>query len=66
MADIADMAQERIDAENIARMANINHFNMPSLTECRDCGEPIPPMRQKIGGVTRCIDCQNYHEVRRK
>ena len=65
MADIADMAQERIDAENNARMANINRFNTPSRSACIECDEPIPPQRQAVGGVTHCIDCQDALERRR-
>ncbi len=65
MADIADIAQERIDAENIVRMANINRFNTPSRSTCIECDEPIPPKRQALGGVKHCIDCQNALERRR-
>lgn len=34
-----------------------------SLTECIECGEPIPPARQQaVPGVTMCIDCANLSE----
>jgi phage/conjugal plasmid C-4 type zinc finger TraR family protein len=30
-----------------------------SLTECEDCGEPIPDARRKaLPGVRRCLHCQ--------
>ena len=30
-----------------------------SLTECADCGEPIPEARRRaVPGVTLCIGCQ--------
>lgn len=61
--DDADRAQERIDAENAARMQSIySSFNTPSLSECQECGEQIPLKRQLIGGITHCVDCQNYLE----
>ena len=40
-------------------------FNRPPLTECIDCDEPIPEARQKLGGVTRCIECQSLEDRRR-
>lgn len=66
MADDIDYAQERIELEMQARMQNVQRFTGPSLFECQDCGEDIPPRRQAIGGVTRCFDCQNYYEVKSK
>ena len=40
-------------------------FNRPALTECIDCDEPIPEARQKLGGVTRCIECQSLEDRKR-
>lgn len=60
--DDADRAQERIDAENAARMKRLYDFSTPSLSECQECGEQIPLKRQLFGGVTHCVDCQNYLE----
>ena len=34
----------------------------PSLTHCQDCNNEIPPARQALGGVTRCVPCQTGHE----
>lgn len=34
----------------------------PSLTDCADCGDEIPPARRAFGGVTRCLPCQNTFE----
>ncbi|MGM8871582.1 TraR/DksA C4-type zinc finger protein [Psychrobacter sp. 2Y5] len=65
MADDIDLAQERQDLEMAARMQIAQRFDTPSLTECDDCGEDIPSKRQSIGGVTRCVDCQNHFEGRR-
>ncbi|GFM86106.1 hypothetical protein PSCICO_15050 [Pseudomonas cichorii] len=34
----------------------------PSLTHCDDCGHEIPPARQALGGMTRCVPCQTLFE----
>lgn len=35
-----------------------------SLTECADCGEPIPEARRKAQpGVKLCIDCQQENDA---
>ena len=34
----------------------------PSLTHCEDCDQPIPEKRQALGGMTRCVPCQNIFE----
>ena len=34
----------------------------PSLTHCQDCDKPIPPARQALGGMTRCVPCQTGFE----
>ena len=65
MADDIDRAGERIDAEMAARLRVLPTFNMPSLLDCQACGEEIPSKRRDIGGVTRCVDCQNHFEGRR-
>lgn len=65
MADDVDNASDRIDLEMAARLSAIPRFNLPSLTECQECGEDIPIQRQLQGSVTRCFDCQNHFEKRR-
>lgn len=65
MADDIDRAQERQELEMAARLQVVQRFNLPSLAECNECGEDIPSQRQAIGGVKRCVDCQNHFEVRR-
>jgi len=33
---------------------------LPSLTECEECGEEIPPARRElIPGVRLCVECRN-------
>lgn len=65
MADDIDRAGERIDAEMKARLRVLPVFDIPSLSECMQCGEHIPAMRQAMGNVKRCVDCQNHFEGRR-
>jgi phage/conjugal plasmid C-4 type zinc finger TraR family protein len=36
----------------------------PSRTHCLDCDCEIPPARQALGGVTRCVPCQTAEEQR--
>ena len=62
MADDIDLASERIDAEMKARLRVLPVFDIPSLSECMQCGEDIPAIRQAMGNVKRCIDCQRHHE----
>ncbi len=65
MADDIDLAQVRIDAEMQARLRVLPTFDIVSLIECQECGEEIPSKRRAIGGVKRCVDCQNHFEGRR-
>lgn len=62
MADDIDLASERIDAEMTARLRVLPAFDIPSLSECMECGEDIPAIRQEMGNVKRCVDCQKHHE----
>lgn len=62
MADDIDLASERIDAEMKARLRVLPVFDIPSLSECMQCGDDIPAMRQAMGNVKRCVDCQKHHE----
>ncbi len=39
--------------------------NAPSLNDCMDCGDAIPLERQALGGVCRCVTCQEITEKRR-
>ena len=53
--------QEQIDAsvEDAVERARKAMPRGPSLTECEDCGEPIPEARRKaMPGVRRCVACQ--------
>ena len=37
-------------------------YSTPSLSECEECGNDIPPERQALGAVTLCIECKTLHE----
>lgn len=74
VAILADMAtgwakdgavQDQIDStvEDAVRRARSRLSQGASLSECEDCGEPIPAARRKaIAGVRRCIGCQSEHD----
>ena len=65
MTDIIDRANDQAQEELERNLAKAARFDTPSLTECIECGEDIPERRQRLGGVTRCIDCQSHLESRR-
>lgn len=71
MADIADIAQERVEehlakslAAQIGKSAPETHPNFNGL-DCVDCEDPIPEARLAHGRV-RCVACQTRLEQRRK
>lgn len=39
-------------------------YSIPSLSECENCGNDIPPERQSFGAVTLCVDCKSIEEQR--
>lgn len=67
MTDWLDRAKEREELERelalSAQLARVD-FSAPSLSDCHDCGEPIPEARRALGGVTRCVACQSVFEKR--
>lgn len=64
MADEADIAQDYIDRTVSESVRRARQQSGPSRTHCLECEESIPEMRQRIGGVTRCIDCAELAERR--
>lgn len=68
MADEADQANELMDKILGAQLANATQQQAPAETpECEECGEEIPAKRREIAPwATRCIDCQEQEEMRRK
>ena len=59
VVDILDIAQQR-QLEQVH--VKPRDYTIPSLSECEECGNDIPPERQKYGAVTLCIACQTNHE----
>jgi len=54
--------QEQIDASVDDAVARARRAlrDGESLTECEDCGEPIPEARRRaVPGVRRCLACQS-------
>lgn len=60
---LEDRAQELELLEYQATQNRAIAITKPSLSHCEDCGEKIPLERQKIGGMTRCVLCQEGFEV---
>ena len=59
MSDPIDRAQE-----NQLNQVKVKprDYSTPSLSECKECGNDIPPERQKLGAVTLCIECKTKEE----
>lgn len=66
MADWTDMASERTQAEldSILQKRRQDARKAASPTHCVDCEDEIPPQRRALGGMIRCISCQEDHELR--
>ena len=62
MADPVDLEMEK--RQDLSFTPKYD-FNRPPLTECIECGEPIPEARQRLGGVTRCVECQELEDRRK-
>jgi phage/conjugal plasmid C-4 type zinc finger TraR family protein len=60
--------QEQIDASIEDELKRLQARRAPegeSLSECAECGEPIPEARRAaIPGVKLCIDCQSQRDAR--
>ncbi|MBB4267780.1 TraR/DksA C4-type zinc finger protein [Roseospira visakhapatnamensis] len=69
MADLVDIAADRVEAEREAIVARRRAYPAPTAptpaTRCTSCGQPIPPARRQARpGATRCAGCQAAAEVR--
>jgi phage/conjugal plasmid C-4 type zinc finger TraR family protein len=60
--------QEQIDASIEDELKRLQARRAPEgegLSECAECGEPIPEARRAaIPGVKLCIDCQSERDAR--
>ena len=61
MSDPIDRAQE-----NQLNQVKVKprDYSAPSLSECEECGNVIPPERRKLGAVTLCIECKRKAEIK--
>ncbi|MCK3655804.1 molecular chaperone DnaK [Pasteurellaceae bacterium Macca] len=68
MTDIADRASEQEQCQREFALAKMQQKTTAcSQPFCEDCGEIIPAKRQQmIVGCTRCVDCQQRHELKLK
>lgn len=65
--DDLDRAQDlEMASRNAAITAQQSKQVKVTLSHCQDCGNGILPKRQKIGGVIRCIECQQLIEMKQK
>ncbi|MER0040587.1 TraR/DksA C4-type zinc finger protein [Pseudomonas sp. MGal98] len=68
MADIADIANDRMQQELDHRLAQYRQAQpCPVSEECEECGDPIPFERvQALAKMPclRCVECQGFHERR--
>lgn len=62
MADCADIANTVIEKNLAHSLAARSQHQSNSLFECIECDSTIPEQRRKLGGVTRCIECQSRFE----
>ena len=63
--DALDRAQQQEEMERaIALSRHGSTTHLPSRKECADCGEPIPELRRRLGGVRFCVECQGFFEKR--
>jgi len=55
--DNATDLQTLLNASSLQAQLATSNFSRASKAWC-ECGAKIPPARQKLGGVTLCVDCQ--------
>jgi phage/conjugal plasmid C-4 type zinc finger TraR family protein len=61
-SDMAQLLSVTANADAVAKVRAAIPRG-PSLSNCVECGEDIPPARQKaVSGCTMCIECQTYFE----
>lgn len=63
MADIVDIAGERMDIELERAVAARVTFSGESAIECRECGAELPQLRRSaLPGVRLCVACAEVAE----
>ena len=70
MADFADITQHHLEqADHQREQQRLERMRSElrglNISDCEDCGEAIPEERkQRIPTATRCVPCQEAHELR--
>ncbi len=65
--DPIDLATEQETMSRDASIAAVRRSLVgESRKSCVACDEPIDEMRRALGGVTRCLDCQKWAELKAK
>lgn len=57
MADDADIAQDRTDADLERVLASRQPYQGESAEECTECGNPIPEPRRQAITTELCVEC---------
>ncbi|MGT3071960.1 TraR/DksA family transcriptional regulator [Pseudomonas putida] len=60
--DRAQAIEQRQRDQAITAVLDRARSSGPSLTHCEDCGGEIPEARRALGGMKRCVPCQNLFE----
>lgn len=60
MADPVDITTDMMQEIDVSAISA--KFNKPSEEFCIDCDIEIPSKRRQLGGVERCIHCQELEE----
>lgn len=66
MVDTLDKTQEDMDLLLDMTLKSRQRFDKESAEYCEDCDAEIPPQRRRMGGVTRCVHCQEVLEEYRR
>ncbi|MDC0598868.1 TraR/DksA family transcriptional regulator [Gammaproteobacteria bacterium] len=67
--DDLDRASEHEQQERdraLAKVSARSRDHLPSLTHCLDCGYEIEKKRQALGGKERCLECQQFIEMKER
>lgn len=63
MADDVDIATEMMQELDVSAISA--KFLLPSEKFCIDCDVEIHEKRRELGGVKRCVECQELDEGKR-
>ena len=64
--DICEIASDYQSHDISTILDNREKFEGESELHCIECGFEIPIRRRKVGGIKRCVDCQNAEDAKQK